>query len=254
MKEDYDDLKKRLKGDFFLISRNSVWGGLIASLVILSSVGFLTYDKIESKVDEAWLNKINQNGIKILNVKSDSILSQKIPQIISEEINIGLDKFPVGSIIYSVLNPKVFLNLVNVKNSWVELNGCDLNPEWTLTKLLYENSINLPDGKVPNVKGNFLRAMGEKNRKVGTFQEFATALPKDFKIDIEKAGKHKHNHRFTPNSAPHNKGGSSHYRSAPETQSETSSNGEHTHSVNISGGDLETRPDNIAFYVYMKVN
>src|SRR5690348_9809528 len=85
------------------------------------------------------------------------------------------DSMPVGSVIYSVLPPDVF---VTANPSWRPLDGRKIETDWKLSGDLKSNSLDLLGGNLPNASGTFLRAMNynnvgedpDKSRMVGGMQ------------------------------------------------------------------------------------
>jgi hypothetical protein len=104
--------------------------------------------------------------------------------------------------------------------------------------------------KLPNAAGKFLRAVGGKSLKVGEPQNLSTEMPKaKFKTSLD--GPHSHTITRVIGSGGKNplaKGGDFVLSSFELNVT----GGVHEHA--IKGGDKETRPGNIAFHTYIKIN
>lgn len=185
---------------------------------------------------------------------------------------------PVGTIIYSVIEPNIFLK--NFK-SWRLLSGDTLDTQSTLKK--YVNFKKLPD-----VRGYFIRSANiygigvdpELSRKEFNSQNFMTAPPRnDFNLVIEGDLNHLHaNHlfhgEFEPTS-PHPKSVfdktvlsyNAYLDLLSRINQRKPGNFPKINSSEFAelslplikfdsqkGGDVETRPINISFYTYIKIN
>jgi hypothetical protein len=154
----------------------------------------------------------------------------------------------IGDVKYSILSPSTFI---------------EENPGWVLMdgKSYPDSDLALLTGisKLPNATNNFIRGMSS-GRKVGDFEKYRTALPYlDFKIEVKSNGKHSHNFDFGRS----DKAAGSQFDKTRFIDLDISNDGgriwtedagRHSHTAKISGGDYETRPDNIALYVYIKIN
>ena len=100
---------------------------------------------------------------------------------------------------------------------------------------------------VPDLRGDFLRCADYVNQQPGEEQEASTALPNSGWIGVTStAGQHSHGYGdagagAVPSGIP--QGGIA--ASPAQTGRSTSPAGDHTHAVIISGGDAETRPQNM---------
>lgn len=203
---------------------------------------------------------------------------------------------PIGTVIYSVIPPDVFLNTIEGE-SWRRLDGTAMDPAWELSEKINENSIlkNL-NGKLPDASGMFLRAMNyestgadpKKNRLVGEKQWDAFEKhthPVEF-VGKTDASEHLHNINLTYTinkliyrnatavnadkrglNSPGNDITYSEITGVENPYTNVSTNKiEHSHVFKYTGntgigkievGEMnstETRPVNVAFYVYIKVN
>lgn len=165
----------------------------------------------------------------------------------------------LGDIKYSILPPDEFKDING--DGWRLVNGDNINDTdlfeylsdrnketifWKDPKREYKHEL------LPDLSNKFIRSMGDKDRMVGSEQQFSTALPDGFKLSTTASGAHTHTHNYSPHGTG-NRGGSDHGRSRPLRKGTTSSAGNHTHQINIAGGAAETRPTNIALYIYIKV-
>jgi len=160
------------------------------------------------------------------------------------ESNIGV----LGDVKYSILPPDEFKEL-NGK-SWRLINGDNISDTDLFILWINDDNINV---RLPNLSNKFIRSMGDKNRVVGSEQEFATALPDSFALNIPESGDHSHEYSesYYHHEAPLKDGTTR--DNLGRNRTVTTGNGKHKHSVIISGGAIETRPINIAFYTYIKV-
>jgi len=154
----------------------------------------------------------------------------------------------IGDVKYSIVSPSTFI---------------EENPGWVLMdgKSYPDSDLALLTGisKLPDATNNFIRGM-RSGRSVGGFERYRTALPYlDFKIEVKSNGGHSHNFEFGRS----DKAAGSQFdktrfidldRNNDGGQIWTDNAGRHSHKAKISGGDSETRPDNIALYVYIKIN
>lgn len=139
----------------------------------------------------------------------------------------------LGDVKYSILNPERFVNL-NGKG-WVLMDGRNINN----TDLFKLTGMNM----LPDARGVFVRAMNENrdpedgdsdgNRIIGTYQ-------------VDSVGPHLHKYYFPGyHSSDKYEGGGNYRRVMLEEGGER----------NTSASDSkETKPRNIALYVYVKVN
>ena len=99
---------------------------------------------------------------------------------------------------------------------------------------------------VPDLRGEFLRGADMATQFPGQKQDDSTAMPNSgWTGTTSTAGQHAHGYSASGiNNAQAQFGGGAVFN-RNSTQSSTSSAGAHTHTVNISGGDAETRPQNM---------
>ena len=95
---------------------------------------------------------------------------------------------------------------------------------------------------------------GNSGSKIGSAQHYATALPKDSTLKtgnpkgsgIDSSGNHTHNLSGLPKDSSWYKIAGSHYAKWNSGSVTSSTDGSHTHDFS-SGGDAETRPENVYF-------
>ena len=175
----------------------------------------------------------------------------------------ALNPLPVGTIIASVLKPRVFLD--GRRDKW-HLADASSIPEGELSRLVKQHGLKIPDdSRLPDLRGMFLRGQNDgrvdgkgdpqEKRQVGSYQSAATGQPSTpFTGKARFSGKHQHgfNAAIAYMSGP-DKG---HERAKPSGRKGTTEPADpHEHSVSITGGgDVETRPGNVSVYFYIKVN
>ena len=129
--------------------------------------------------------------------------------------------------------------------------------------------------RLPNAKTQFIRSWGESKRSVGSLQTWTTAKPRSpFKVTGKTTtdGKHKHllryRKRYDYNAhgyGLHGWGGifAMNWNSDAMTKEDgkpkqySFTDGGHNHDISgevKTGGDTETRPDNLSLYMYIRVN
>ncbi len=155
-----------------------------------------------------------------------------------EKVNTGA----LGDVKYSILNPEQFA-MVN-GDGWILLDGRKLSSKSDLYKLLNKtgHSNIIPDDKLPNGDGVFIRGVDtdeadsygeiEKNRIVGTYQD-----------DSFKS----HSHVYNNDNYDHRAG-----KGNSNANVQKSQGGINTGNT-ATTGSVETRPKNIALYIYIKI-
>ncbi len=167
-----------------------------------------------------------------------------------------MNKGVLGDVKYSILKEDEFRHLNG--ESWIPADGRNIEGS-DLHKITGMSS-------VPDARGMFVRAMGgserpddyrePESRGIGSLQQDTTRVPrKAFEGTTSESGSHTHafntagiwNRSFS--------GASGTPRTAHFELGDTLSAGNHRHEIRIEkGGDEETRPKNIAFYLYIKIN
>lgn len=167
-------------------------------------------------------------------------------------------ELPLGTIIFSILPPAYFAAEHSGKWELLEGQQNDMSSELYNAMKLYGDGRFLDN--LPDARGYFFRAMNldgagidpETNRNVGSVQTDSTAKPRNLKVRVSKDGKH--SHRYGNDQSCHENQYNSIKDSDNKGKKRTSEDGLHNHTVSITGWDTETRPNNLAFYVYIKVN
>lgn len=208
-----------------------------------------------------WLGSLSAKVDAVDTGKLDNKLSAALQKIEGAEQKIT-DQLPVGTVIASILEPKIFLS--NGRNKKWHLADDSAIPLDSAYKKIVENANIAKKDRLPDLRGVFLRGMNvgrsdgkedpEGSKRVaGSFQASATKLPRSAFTGVTNvAGKHTHSHKAPRN---YNSGGGDHARAKPDGSSTTNPSGNHKHTVTINGGgDVETRPRNVAIYFYIKVN
>lgn len=177
--------------------------------------------------------------------------------------NLKLKALPTGTIIASMLELETFQKIAG--NAWKPADGRKVSAKSKYATLTGKTTL-------PDLRGMFLRGLNQfdpvkgprldkykdpdgSRRKAGKPQEDATSLPKNkknpFKGNAESAGDHSHIYF----KARREGGRSGSDARASSEAGNTSSSGNHTHTVLITaGGDSETRPVNIAVFYYIKID
>jgi hypothetical protein len=190
-------------------------------------------------------------------------LQQLEKTIEKESRSFKLNALPVGTIIASMLEFEKFQNIAG--NAWKPADGRKVSAKSKYATLTGNTTL-------PDLRGLFLRGLNQFDpakgprldkykdpdgyrRKAGKLQEDATGLPKNKKNPFQgnalSAGDHSHIYF----KARREGGRSGSDDRATSEAGNTGSSGSHTHTVLItSGGDLETRPVNIAVVYYIKID
>jgi len=181
----------------------------------------------------------------------------------------------IGDIKYSILPPDEFKE-VNI-GEWRLLNGSEiigsdlynfLNDR-NIENILWQNQSD-QHTRIPDATNKFIRSMGNPNRKVGSEQKHSTAKPQNstFAILTSSDGTHKHKLKYRKRydynavgSATNSWGGifAMHWNNANITKHDkkpieySHDDGGHSHDIETRNWDSETRPNNLAFYVYIKL-
>ena len=235
-------------------------GALIgsATALILAILGALHYiGTLEGRIDSLNLKRINEAKVQaLLEIRAAA--------------SGFVDGLPPGTIIASVLRPKLFMS-DGREHKWRLADASSIprgSKYWNVVqKMIAENdkSIARPHDRLPDLRGVFLRGLNSgrndgkqdpdgEARLAGSYQSYGTKLPKTpFRGKTQESGRHKH--RYT-SSREYGAGPGDHARAkhdGPIVQTQES--GQHRHQVTISsGGDDETRPANVSVYFYIKVN
>ena len=166
----------------------------------------------------------------------------------------------VGDVRFSVLAPREFTKR---NKGWVLMDGRDVSGS-EYHKLTQQK-------RIPNAKNQFIRGMGgkfdkadgnlaTKLRTAGSVQSHSTARPRSaaFSGATAKDGKHQHNYQVGNAVQGHKyktKGGE--FWRYPKRYGVTVADdkSDHKHAFAVTkGGDRETRPTNVALYIYIKIN
>ncbi len=165
------------------------------------------------------------------------------------------DMGTIGDVKYSILPPTTFKKYNG--DGWRLMNG--QNIEGTQLATVAKRT------HLPDASNNFIRCLDpkDKNRQVGSVQNDATRMPHNRFVTNNIQNTHKHpNTRGRIHSQPSNPGPPSgggraddfaHRENTKPIQTYTKDYS-WTHNHIINGGDPETRPKNIALYIYIKVN
>lgn len=163
----------------------------------------------------------------------------------------------IGDVRTSLVTPEKFMD---INPGWVWMDG--RNVAGSKYAELFSTVA------VPNTKDQFLRGMGGRHddteqslknqpRKPGSYQADSTAMPtKGFSGSAVSAGEHSHAQRV------YSANGNRNRLWVRDTVQQKWINQNllgtpapaHSHVVAISGGDNETRPENIAVFFYVKID
>jgi|GEM_PF-6785517 len=178
-------------------------------------------------------------------------------------------ELPIGTVVYSILPPNKFAK--ETVGEWVLLEGQAYQENWKLKDIAGAST----NTRLPNAKTQFIRSWGESKRSVGSLQTWTTAKPRSpFKVTGKTTtdGKHKHllryRKRYDYNAhgyGLHGWGGifAMNWNSDAMTKEDgkpkqySFTDGGHNHDISgevKTGGDTETRPDNLSLYMYIRVN
>ena len=214
------------------------WAPIVAVIIAIIA-GAVKFGKLEERVSTEEFDKKKRELIELIDTEKNDILKD------------SLSALPVGTIVASVLKPEDFISS-SMQGIWLPADGRD-TPKGS----------NFPQKVLPDLRGMFLRGWNEfnnfkgprdgdfadlgKRNKLG-YQKDTTKLPNTpFKTDIEPAKTLSHSVAYT-----HPQGGAFAKGGQPPYFTITTTVPKHDHTV-ISGGDVETRPKNIAVYFYIKI-
>jgi len=158
---------------------------------------------------------------------------------------------PVGTILpYSAPIPPV---------GWLECNGAELLEEdypelFNVIGRTFGGNPSNRTFKVPDLRGEFIRGWDNRRnvdigRQFGSWQDYATALPKS--NFVTNSVSHRHDVAYENRAEPGSRTGSVGWDNGPNWRSSATSTDIHYHTIN-SGGDNETRPRNIALTYIIK--
>ena len=187
----------------------------------------------------------------------------------------------------------VMFSGVNIPVNYALCNGSQLSiSEHQELFVAIGTTYNKPDidanlyFNLPDLRNQFIRCIDETNdqRKIGSFEQYKTALPRNMKFSTNTTGDHNHscstdgNHfhdtiwsNINMSSTSYTYSGPNivrHWMNSGNADSTTSSacgtswNGNHSHTISTSGshshsitsgGDNETCPNNIALYFIIKI-
>ena len=216
--------------------------GLLVSVIVLAVSGGIYLGRLDALVDN--LNE------KVDKIDPEQIAKYKseLEQTVSDEIvsTLQFEKLPVGTILASVIEP---IELAKVASNWRLADGRPVEHDWTYQGI---------DGRLPDLQDVFLRGMPDNStRTAGSFQQYATAKPKNEEFELKLWPVEDHVHDFARDvgtvpvvRAPEAEDAVRfHWRSYEETQEA----GGHSHKVRVRGWDPETRPNNVAVFFYVRV-
>lgn len=157
------------------------------------------------------------------------------------------DNFSLGSVQYSILEPGVFTSRPENKDKWVLMNGQDIQGS-DLCNLI-PTMKNVPDGR-----GVFIRAMNlgrssDTGDADGDLRGLA-GFPQSDQFKSHDHGGGNHAHHWTGSVTLDTWGGNCGIGGNNCGPKDTPLSG---NIINIEGG-AETRPRNIALYLYIKIN
>ncbi|MEN8264654.1 MAG: hypothetical protein ABFR82_14470 [Nitrospirota bacterium] len=247
----------------FLLMVLALSGNVISSQHMQSSVWLKTFHKFYGLPDNVTIHQDLDDNFEMTQkaLKNNRELIEKLKKDIKrlEQIQLPMD-FPVGTIISSMLPYKKFQKAAGAL--WKPADGRNVSARSRYTKLTGKKTL-------PDLRGMFLRGLNQfdplkgprldnyrdpegKGRKAGSLQLNATCLPNEsFTATAVSTGEHKHIYSGALTKGV--KSGS--HEGASSEMSRTGSTGEHDHNVLIDGGgDMETRPNNITVYYYIKIN
>ena len=166
----------------------------------------------------------------------------------------------LGDIKYSILPPDEFQEING--DGWKLINGDNINDTY-LFEFLSDRNLetvlwkDVNNGnryeRLPDLRNKFIRSMGDKNRRVASEQKFATALPDNFRVEIVANGEHNHNYDIVYKAKSKRSLGKYGALFMNGKKTQTQKSGKHNHQAVVTGGATETRPVNIVFYTYIKV-
>jgi hypothetical protein len=178
------------------------------------------------------------------------------------------DLWQVGSVQQSLLTESQWATALGVEaTKWVLADGRDVSgSRWaTLTG----------QTRVPDMRGGFLRAAGQNTNAstnwnggaVGSFHDDTTRIPRNtaFTGTTNTTGSHYHasgvpgyddSRGYIYGRLPITAGvpQASNYFGTAQITPLTSTDGDHTHTVTVAGGDVETAPSHFSLNTFIKIN
>jgi hypothetical protein len=256
-------------------SSNGIWSAAIPALAtvlvaLVTSLGTIWLKT--SELEAARQNAIGAGASARMAETSVTRIAEeargatgRVDQALSAlESGLAKSPVPVGTIVASILTPPEYAQTSGdpqvfdpTRSRWASADGSQV------VGSLYHTITN---GKaVPDLRGVFLRGVNlarvdgnqdpDGSRLAGQLQRWSTGFPRDG-LTLTPAGNHTHG---GPDGivAGHVGGGRGAHASGdhvgPAYGSEPMKvSGEHVHEV--SGGDPETRPTNVAVYYYIRIN
>lgn len=172
------------------------------------------------------------------------IFSCLISSCIQKRTGLTNQKYEVGDVVFSLLEPSQFLN-TNHSGTWLELDG-SLIPEDSRLRSLIPDTVST----VPDARGKFIRISNAKNdnKEEGSDPQLNRKIG-----SIQGQDYLKHNHN-TPNSGLA-------FKNNKTTRIDADNKG---NEINIDHyfpmkdmpekGGVETRPINVTLYAYIKIS
>ncbi len=203
---------------------------------------------------------IDEGTAKIVDVISKDVVAKA-----TEELAIRNSDVPVGTVVaYS--GPLGSLDTA-VERGWMLCDGTQV-PAHKVTELyeLFNGGRSPSDGEIielPDYQGYFLRGADgrvpeditgvdpDRPRDAGDTQQFSTAMPSEVPFKTKSSGKHSHSVSGTSGNGTGHVSFPGSGDQGENTKRSTSNDGTHTH--DIVGGDVETRPTNVAVHWLIKV-
>ncbi len=166
----------------------------------------------------------------------------------------------LGAVVYSILSETQFQDING--EGWILMDGRNIEGSELYQRTGMKN--------IPDARGVFIRGMNcnrndkhkdtDGNRPLGHIQDDTTRLPRIRHFSGITSENGNHNHKYNVGNTVNGhkyktKGGEFWPKHGPIPVLNTQHAGNHQHNVTINyGGDPETRPRNIALYVYIKIN
>ena len=249
---------------------------VIYLVTLWNEVGDLEEDKTEKTETVALSEKISSVEKLVISFDLEALRQEVMEvqeslesgrselNVLSEQLAAVVDPLPPGTVIASILEPRIFLR-DGRNEKWRLADAGVVPPNSLYATLVVDASIEGVE-RLPDLRGMFLRGLNVgrndgmedpdgNNRKAGHLQAGATKRPTTaFGGTTDMTGGHEHMvegaisiRTAVGENFQRNK------KSADDV--ETSSSGKHIHSVSIDrGGDAETRPRNVSVYYYIKIN
>ncbi len=150
----------------------------------------------------------------------------------------------IGTVVSSLLSELAFQNIHGT--DWVLSDGQDVTGS--------DYAVLTGRNTLPDFTGRFIRGAGGNAAPIAETQDFNTAAPAGFTSTIPTGGPHNHQYDQVLLSGSGVGGDGGTWRSSLNPGANTAGTGNHDHTINITGWDIETRPSNVTVNFFVRIN